>query len=338
MRISRPDRCALQCLAVRRRPPDGDRGRGRLVRQPMPAGARRLCGPPFPKRRARSGCEDLALEYAAGESSFGCRRYDRMQTAERAANQDLACAVGPKRPTAFAWTRLPSKRSSSCCRPNWEFSNRNWPSSPCWLGEDRVIDAQLVRDNVGGWRTRTTWEMIDAAADGRAAVALAELDRLISAGEKPHGLLPQMSSSLRRFGAATAQIEAAEADRRRLPLAQRAGASRRAAVQVVRRRTATSTDWTRPRQAAHRLAASGRPGHEEPQLVRRPGTDGNRASRRAARRFLNLPASANSSTFRLFFQLPGPSLDVRLTMRNLSRSFVIHAHCCWQAAVASRRG
>jgi DNA polymerase-3 subunit delta len=86
------------------------------------------------------------------------------------------------------------------------------------VGEKRVIDSQLVYGNVGGWRTRTTWEMIDAAADGRAATALAELDRLISAGEKPHGLLPQMSSSLRRFGAAALQIEAAETDRRRLPL------------------------------------------------------------------------------------------------------------------------
>jgi len=86
------------------------------------------------------------------------------------------------------------------------------------IGEDRVIDAALVRNNVGGWRTRTAWEMIDAAADGRADVALAQLDRLISAGEKPHGLLPQMSSTLRRFASATALIETAEADRRRLPL------------------------------------------------------------------------------------------------------------------------
>jgi DNA polymerase-3 subunit delta len=60
--------------------------------------------------------------------------------------------------------------------------------------------------------------MIDAAADGRAADALAQLDRVIAAGEKPHGILPQMASSLRRFAAATSLIEAAEADGRRLPV------------------------------------------------------------------------------------------------------------------------
>jgi len=86
------------------------------------------------------------------------------------------------------------------------------------IDKGQAISDQLVRDNVGGWRTRTTWEMIDAAADGRAAVALAQLDRLMSAGEKPHGLLPQMSSSLRRFATAAWRIEAAEKDRSRITL------------------------------------------------------------------------------------------------------------------------
>jgi DNA polymerase-3 subunit delta len=86
------------------------------------------------------------------------------------------------------------------------------------VGDDRVINVPLVRDNVGGWRARTTWEMIDAAADGRAADAIAQLDRLIVAGEKPHGILPQMASSLRRFAAAAQLIEEAEAEKRRLPL------------------------------------------------------------------------------------------------------------------------
>lgn len=85
-------------------------------------------------------------------------------------------------------------------------------------GERRVIDVALVRENVGGWRARTTWDMIDAATDGRAAAALAQLGRLIAAGEKPHGLLPQMASSLRRFATAMELVEAAEARRQRLPL------------------------------------------------------------------------------------------------------------------------
>ena len=86
------------------------------------------------------------------------------------------------------------------------------------VGDDRVIDAKLVEDHVGGWRARTTWDMIDAAAAGRAGAALAQLDRLILAGEKPHGLLPQMASSLRRFATATQLILSAERENWRLPL------------------------------------------------------------------------------------------------------------------------
>jgi DNA polymerase-3 subunit delta len=86
------------------------------------------------------------------------------------------------------------------------------------VGEEGVIDEKLVHENVGGWRTRTAWEMADAAADGRAADALRQLDRLILAGEKPHGLLPQISHSLRQLAAATQLIEAAEAAGKRLPL------------------------------------------------------------------------------------------------------------------------
>lgn len=85
-------------------------------------------------------------------------------------------------------------------------------------GDGGTIDAALVQANVGGWRVRATWDMIDAAADGRAADALAQLDRIIASGEKPHGLLPQMASTLRRFAAACELIDAAEARRQRLPL------------------------------------------------------------------------------------------------------------------------
>ncbi len=86
------------------------------------------------------------------------------------------------------------------------------------------IDAALVRQHVGGWRTRQTWDMVDAAADGRAADALAQLDRLLAAGEEPQGLLPQMASTLRRFAQAVREVERAEA--RRQPISLRAALER----------------------------------------------------------------------------------------------------------------
>jgi DNA polymerase III subunit delta len=82
------------------------------------------------------------------------------------------------------------------------------------------IDADLVREYVGGWRTRTTWDMIDAAAEGRAADALAQLDRLLAAGEEPYALLPQMASTLRRFAGAARAYE--QAEQRRQPMSLRA--------------------------------------------------------------------------------------------------------------------
>ena len=84
----------------------------------------------------------------------------------------------------------------------------------------RVIRAELVRESVGGWRTRTTWEMLDLAAGGNARQALVELDHLLSAGEVPISILAQIGSTLRRFAAAARLIEQAEAAGRRLSLRQ----------------------------------------------------------------------------------------------------------------------
>ena len=86
------------------------------------------------------------------------------------------------------------------------------------VGKQGAIDAGIVRENVGGWRTRTTWDLVDAAAEGRAADALGQLHRLIAAGEKPQGLLPQMGHSLRQLATATRLIETAEAAGGRLSL------------------------------------------------------------------------------------------------------------------------
>ncbi len=82
------------------------------------------------------------------------------------------------------------------------------------------ITAQLVEQAVGGWRAKTAWEMIDAAASGDAKAALVQLDRLILAGENPIGLLAQMASPLRRLAAATRIVRNAQAEGRRPQLRQ----------------------------------------------------------------------------------------------------------------------
>ncbi len=85
-------------------------------------------------------------------------------------------------------------------------------------GDDRKITPEMVQRNVGGWRAKTTWEMLDAAMDGNVAKAMLQLDRLLSSGEQPIGLLGQISASLRRFAAATRLVLQAEAARRRINL------------------------------------------------------------------------------------------------------------------------
>ncbi len=85
-------------------------------------------------------------------------------------------------------------------------------------GQQRRISTELVRRAAGSWRTRSTWEMLDAALSGDLAVALHQLDQLVSGGESPVGLLAQMAASLRRLAAATRLVLAAERGGRRVRL------------------------------------------------------------------------------------------------------------------------
>jgi len=72
------------------------------------------------------------------------------------------------------------------------------------------ITPEMVRDVVGGWRTQTIWELLDAACDGDTADALGQLDRLLQSGEHPVALFGQISWALRRFAAATRIYQHAE--------------------------------------------------------------------------------------------------------------------------------
>jgi DNA polymerase-3 subunit delta len=58
-----------------------------------------------------------------------------------------------------------------------------------YVGTADAIDATAVERLVGGWKTETTWKMLDAVRDGQMATALELLDKLLLAGEAPLKLL-----------------------------------------------------------------------------------------------------------------------------------------------------
>jgi DNA polymerase-3 subunit delta len=80
------------------------------------------------------------------------------------------------------------------------------------------VTAEAVQQIVGGWRTKTTWDLVDAAASGDAGDALVQLDRLLQSGEHPLALVGSISWSLRRFAAATRIFQQAERRGDKLPL------------------------------------------------------------------------------------------------------------------------
>ncbi|UUO08422.1 DNA polymerase III subunit delta [Blastopirellula sp. J2-11] len=64
------------------------------------------------------------------------------------------------------------------------------------------VNAELVRDVVGGLRMKAIWDLVDAAVEGRTAGVLDDLDRLFQMGERPQKLYGQIAWSLRRYAAA----------------------------------------------------------------------------------------------------------------------------------------
>jgi DNA polymerase-3 subunit delta len=80
------------------------------------------------------------------------------------------------------------------------------------------VTADHVQEIVGGWRSKTIWDLVDAAVGGETADALAQLDRLLHAGEHPLALVGSLSWSLRRYAAATRIFQSAERAGRKITL------------------------------------------------------------------------------------------------------------------------
>src|SRR5439155_26614711 len=71
---------------------------------------------------------------------------------------------------------------------------------------------------VGGWRSKSIWDLVDAAAGGETAEALGQLDRLLHAGEHPLAIVGSLSWSLRRYAAGTRIFQQAERAGRKISL------------------------------------------------------------------------------------------------------------------------
>ena len=72
-----------------------------------------------------------------------------------------------------------------------------------FVGPREQIDVDDVRGLVGGWKTETTWVMLDAIRDGDIQVALHCLDKLLVSGEAPLRILGGVNYVYRKYAKAT---------------------------------------------------------------------------------------------------------------------------------------
>lgn len=71
------------------------------------------------------------------------------------------------------------------------------------VGDVAMINREDVTKVVGGWRTETTWAMLDAVRDGHPGKAIEALDKLLKSGEAPQKVLGGVTFTFRKFAEAT---------------------------------------------------------------------------------------------------------------------------------------
>ena len=72
-----------------------------------------------------------------------------------------------------------------------------------YVGERNRITTEDVSQLVGGWRTETTWAMVDAIIDGQIGKSLECLDSLLKAREAPLMILGGLAFKFRQLSQAT---------------------------------------------------------------------------------------------------------------------------------------
>lgn len=83
-----------------------------------------------------------------------------------------------------------------------------------YVGERNEITSNDISKIVGGWKTETTWAMLNAVRDNRFDEAISNLDKLLAAGEASQKLLGGIVYVFRRIA------EATERSSHQIPLAQ----------------------------------------------------------------------------------------------------------------------
>ena len=71
------------------------------------------------------------------------------------------------------------------------------------VGDVDTITREDVPKVVGGWRTETTWVMLDAVRDGHPGHAIEALDKLLKSGEAPQKILGGVTFVFRKFAEST---------------------------------------------------------------------------------------------------------------------------------------
>ena len=120
-------------------------------------------------------------------------------------------------------------------------------------GDNPTITTDLVDQAVGSWRSRTAFEMLDLALEGKTSQAVRQLNALILSGENAVGILAQISATLRKLAAATQMILHAERQSQKISVRtalEKAGVkgfflnkAEKQLLQIGRHRGAKLSDW-----------------------------------------------------------------------------------------------
>lgn len=86
--------------------------------------------------------------------------------------------------------------------PELGLLDQNLAKLSLYVDAKTPVTEDHVNEYVGGWQTKSIWDLIDTAINGHSGAAIAQLDRLLQNGDAPQALFGQISWSLRRYAMA----------------------------------------------------------------------------------------------------------------------------------------